>query len=62
MILNTHKTVNACTDNERVIKALIMFHENVLVCCLHFATNDAVTKSVVVLVVVIAPSDEHLQE
>ena len=62
MILYTQKTVNACQRDERATKALIMFHENVLVCCLHFATNDAVTKSVVVLVVVITPSDEHLQK
>ena len=32
-----------------------------LVSCLHFAADDTVTESIVILVVFIAPRDKHLQ-
>ena len=35
---------------------------NLLVCGFHFATNDTVAKTVVVLVVFIAPHDQHLHQ
>lgn len=50
-------------EKSRVVRhGLRWFLQLLLVSSFHFAADDAVAKSVVVLVVFVAPHDEHFQE